>query len=330
MKKIIVLSMALIFLLLAGTLLYILNKNSLKKELTPVSVQFYWLHTVEFAGFYMAEKLGYYEEAGLDVKFKSVDFDKKPTEQVALGESQFGVVGQDEILMAKEKGLSIKALAAIFQQPPHTFISLKDKNITTPEHLKGKRVAIECGITTELFQRTFIRNAGINQTEYTDVCSNYEISQLINNTIDVMAGFIENEPALLELQGFKVNNILLSDYGFFMYPNVIFTTDEMIKNNPELVRIFLQATIKGYEYAIEHTEEAVNETLKYDTALDLDHQNLSMEKQIPLINSGKHSIGWIDKTSWDKGYETLKQIGVIKKEIGYHEVVDVSYLNKND
>lgn len=299
------------------------------QKLTPVSIQFSWFHTAEFVGFYVAKDKGYYRDAGLEVTFYEVELPTPPADQVAAGKAAFGVAGIDGVLLAREKGNKMVALAAIYQQSPVAFIVFKESGITKPEDFIGKRVTIECGSNAEYPQRAVLSKLKISSDQITEICSTYNIDQLLNDETDVFAGFVTNEPILLELQGHEINSILVTDYGVNFYANMIFTTEDMIKENPQIVQNFISATIKGYEYALANPEEGVQATLKLESGLGQlseEHQRRTMAVQTPLIFSGKTPIGWMEDEIWEQGTQILLDQRILQGPVDFSEAYTNQFL----
>ncbi len=282
--------------------------------LKKLIIQLSWFHTAEFAGFYIAQDTGFYKEAGLDIELLEAKPPEPVQDVIISGRADFGVTGIDGILLAKESGHPMKALAAIYQQSPVTFIMLKESGIEKPEDFAGKRVTIECGSNAEYPQRALLKKLQLTD-KIKENCYTYSIDQLLNNDTDVFAGFVTNEPILLEQLGHPVKNILVVDYGINYYPNLIFTSEERVTTDRTTVQKFVTATLKGYEYALAHPEEAVTSTLKRKSGLgtlSIEHQRQTMSVQSPLIFIGKTPLGWMEKATWDQGLEILREQAIVQ------------------
>jgi len=295
------------------------------KNLTPLKVRLSWLHTAEFAGLYIAKKLGYYEQEGLDVSFEPYDFDKSAIGVVHSGDAQIGFGSSTEILLARADGIKVKAFSSLFQISPCALISLKSSSITTPKDLNGKTIGIECGTNTEYQERAMLMRFNVN---FTETCSEYDINQLLSGEADAIGGFITNEPILFRLEGYDINTMLVSDYGVDIYPNVMFADDDYIANNPDIILGFLRATKKGIEYSLEHTEEVVDEVLKYDPDLDRNHQIETMIVQTPLIFSGGSPIGWMGKSKWETSQEILLEQNVLDNPMDVDDAYTMQFLDR--
>ena len=138
-----------------------------------------------------------------------------------------------------------------------------------------------------------------------------------------------NEPYQVIEAGKEVNIIFPAEYGVNMYADVLFTTENMIENNPELVEGFVSATLEGWQYAIEHEEEAVDHTLKYSPDLSRAHQTYMLHQTIPLIHTGNEHLGLMTEAAWGNIYEILLGESLVTKldinEVYTNEFVEKAY-----
>jgi NitT/TauT family transport system substrate-binding protein len=296
-----------------------------KKELIPVKVRLSWLHTAEFSGLYLAKELGYYEKEGLNVSFEPFDFENDTIDYVSVGNAQFGVSSFSEILISRDKKHLVKAVFALFQKNPNVLISLKASNITKPQDLNGKTIALNCGGNNEVDQIAFLKKYHIN---YTKACTEYNITQLTDKKVDAVDGFITNEPILYEEAGYAINYLLLAEYGIRDYPNLIFATEDYLEKNPILIEKFLRATEKGIEHSIENHDDAVSATLKYDPTLNTAAQLKTMDAQSPLLFDGTAKIGWIKAESLEQTRQMLVDQNLLNKSANIDEIYTNSFLER--
>ncbi len=299
--------------------------NETKQELAPITVKLSWLHTAEFAGLYTADSLGYYEEEGLDVTLDAFDFEKTAIDYVSDGQAQFGFGSSTEVILAREQNKSVKAVFALYQTSPDVLLSLDESKITKPEDLQGKKIGLSCGSNTEYQEIAFLKKFNIT---YTSTCSGYDINQLLNGDADAIGGFITNEPILFEEKGYKINKMLISDYGVDVYPNLIFVSEDYMESNPDIILKFLRATKKGLEYSLAHTNNALNFTISMDSSLDVNHQKKTLLVQAPLIHSGISPIGWMDKPKWMETQQLLLDQNMITIPVNPEEAYTMEFLNK--
>jgi NitT/TauT family transport system substrate-binding protein len=320
-------------LLLVSGLLTACNTSTPTPEPAEVTIQLSWFHTVEFAGFYAAEQQGYYAEENLAVNLVPGGFDARPWREVAEGRADFGVTGGNLLLMALSEGLPVRAIAAIFRQSPVALMALAESGIRTPQDLAGKRVGIispEMDDGNDIQFLAMLRQLEIDESEMElVVIEDYSVGSLTSGAMDVSSVFSTNEPVGAELQGVDVNLIFPQDYGVLIYANVLFARQGLTEEQPDLVERFVRATLRGYQYAIEHPDEASDLTLKYDETLDSGFQRASMRAEIPLIDTGDAPIGTMDKAVWQSTQDMLLEQGFISSPVDLNALYTNEFVEKS-
>ena len=127
-----------------------------------VTLRLKWLHQAQFAGFYTAEQKGFYENNGIDITINPGGIDFPAVQMVAGGGDMFGVTGGDQILLARDKGVPIVAIAVIYPGNPFTMFALESSGISEPKDFIGKKIGIQPGANEELMYRAMMANAGID------------------------------------------------------------------------------------------------------------------------------------------------------------------------
>jgi hypothetical protein len=192
--------------------------------------------------------------------------------------------------------------------------SLKESGITTPQDFIGKTVGLETAVNVDILYKIMMNKLGIDRSLVNEVTIGYDATELLEGTTDVSTGYIINEPNQAIEAGKEINTILMADYGVNMYADVIVATEDTIENRPELVEKFLRATLKGWQYALENADEAVDATLKYATDSSRSHQTYMLKSSVPLIHTGHTPIGWMEKSDWEQVQNILFEQGIIAKE----------------
>lgn len=311
------LSIGLVLVLALALLLVACGSDDEKKDeeqpLTPVSIQFSWVHAIEFAGFYAAEDQGYYKDAGLEVTLNGGGFDEQgyidPIQRVMDGESMFGVTDAGGLLMARAEGKPLVAIGTIYQRSPIVLLSLAEKGITKPGDLLGKRIYMD-ETNVAVPYRAFLAGEGITSEDIIEIPkTDFTLAPLLNDEIDAMVCFITNEVVQARELGHEINTLVLSDYGVEVYANVIFTTEELIENDPELVEKFLAASLKGIQWTVDDTDAGAEVVLKYygdDMPDDLRNVQVpGMAASAPLLRPAGSEPGMMEASAWQYTYDTL-------------------------
>ncbi|MDO8281554.1 MAG: ABC transporter substrate-binding protein [Thermodesulfovibrionia bacterium] len=291
------------------------NNGSTNKNVDIVSVRLKWFHQAQFAGLYIAEDMGFYRAEGLNVELRPGGQDFSAVKLVAAGSEDFGIAGADEILIAREKGMPLVAIAVIFQKSPVCFFSKKDSGIKSPYDFVGRRVAMQYGTNVRNEYVAMMRKLGVDMSKVIEVPSRFDMQQFFEGKVDVWNGYVINERLAAEEHGFNVNLICPSEYGIDMYSDTLFTTEKMIMNRPDVVRKMVKATIEGWKSALADREYTVKAVLKRDSRLNAEHERRMLDAEADLIAArevNQHRIGWMDKQVWESMQLTLASIGILR------------------
>lgn len=246
-----------LLILLVSSCLY--AGSALKEE--KVSIQLLWLDQFEFAGFYIAKEKGFYKEAGLDVEIKPFRDGMKISKDVSEGKTTYGIANSS-ILVDRSKGMPIVAIGAILQSSPRGIAVKKSSNIFTINDLKNKKIMLTDDYENDVLIMAMLTSKGLKKDDFTVLPQSHNINDLIDDKIDAMMIYTSNQPFLLREKGVETTIFKPREYGFDCYADILYTSEYEIKNHPERTRAFYEATMRGWQYAFEHTDESVELILK--------------------------------------------------------------------
>ncbi len=301
-------------------LFLILTTQKSDSQTDNVDVRLKWIHQAQFAGYYSADQEGYYETNNIDVNLNQGGVDFPSIQIVAGGKEQFGVTGADQILLAREKGVPIVAIAAIYQKTPISYMSLKETNITEPKDFIGKTIGIKTGRDSEIQYRAMMKKLELSTDAINEIPIKVDLSLFFDKKIDIWPSYVINEPITVKNKGYDINLISPYDYGIQFYGDTLFTSEEMIKNNPDLVKRFVESTIKGWNYAYDNPQKAAKHTIVYSDRLDLDHEEKMMKASLDLLRKNNEQIGLMNKDTWQGMQKVFLEQGTMKKTIDIDEV----------
>ena len=294
---------------------------------SKVSIRLKWLHQAQFAGFYYAKESGIYAaDKSVNVTLQPGGVDSPAIQLVASGSDQFGVTGADQILIAREKGIPVVAVACIYRKTPFVLFSLASSGIRRMDDLKGKKVGVKLGGNEELTYRAMMQKAGIPSSAVTEIPVKFDISPLLTNQVQVWPGYAINEPITAEEKGFPVNLIWPDQYGVRLYADVLFTTEEMIRTHPETVSSIVRATVKGWEQALANKEQAVTYTLRYGNQLTREHETKMLNASEALIKPDANPIGSMDPAVWREMRQFLRDLKFISTEVDLSQSFRTDFL----
>jgi ABC-type nitrate/sulfonate/bicarbonate transport system substrate-binding protein len=286
-----------------------------KKPSSQVNIRLKWLNQAQFAGFYYAKEAGIYAEKGLTVTLHPGGIDYPAIQMVASGSDHFGVTGADQILIAREKGIPVVAIACIYRKSPFVLFALKESTIQRVEDFPGKKIGIKLGGNEELTYRAMMNAAGISSTLVQEIPIKFDITPLLSKQVDVWPGYSINEPITAEEKGFPVNLIWPSDYGIHLYADVLFTTEEMLRTQPEIVKAVVQATLEGWSKAFANKDSAVTYTLRYGKELTKDHETRMLNASEPLVKPDDKPIGYMELSVWKEMHSLLRESNFLKSDV---------------
>lgn len=299
---------------------------------TPVTIQLSWIPTIEYAGLYVAEDQGYYAEQGLAVNLVAGGEDAEgnyisPIDTVLQGRADLGVTSASVLLQARASKAPLVAVASIYQRNPLGFTSLAAKQISTPQDLIGKTIQI--GPDSRILLQAMLATQGIDPDQVkTSERTDFSIEPLLSGQADVIDTFVTNELVTCKLLGVAVNNILPIDYGIEEYPNVLFTTEQMIANHPDVVERFLRATIRGMNYAVADPQPIGALSVQRNSSLDLKAETEAMFQSVPLLNPTGSRPGMMTAATWKSIYGMLLDQRVLSQPIDVDAAYSLAFLDK--
>ena len=302
---------ALFRLLAAGALLSVVAGCVFAQQdpLREVRVQLKWTHQFQFAGYYAAIQQGYYRDAGLDVKLIEYSPSSQPIDQLIGGRVDF-CVADSGVLLYSATGVPLVALAAIFQHSPSVVMARDDGTITTLADFRGKRAMLPGGfMNAELM--SMMETAGVRPDDLELVPGSVRIESLIEGQTDLFNGYITNEPFAMQQRGLPYLVFSPRDYGVDFYGDIILTTEAKIASDPELVRTFVDASIRGWRYAVDHPEAIVELILReYNTqGRSREHLMFEAREAIKLILPDLVPIGYMNEERWRRIEEVFRSQG---------------------
>jgi signal transduction histidine kinase/ABC-type nitrate/sulfonate/bicarbonate transport system substrate-binding protein/ActR/RegA family two-component response regulator len=275
-----------------------------------VVLQLAWKHQFQFAGYYAALHKGFYTEAGLDVVIVEGGEGKFAREQVKENHAQYGIAGS-ELLLHRADGDPFVVLAAILQHSPSVLLTRSDSDIFTLHDLIGKKVMLLPGKKDADILAAF-NNEGIPLTAINRLDQTYRLSDLIDGTTDAVSAYETNEPWFLQQSGIEPAVISPRAYGVDFYSDCLFTTEAELKSHPQRVRQFLQASLQGWQYAIDHPQEVIDILLnQYKVAKSPEHLQFEAEAIERNMRPDFVQIGHMNPGRWKHIHRTYASLGMI-------------------
>jgi NitT/TauT family transport system substrate-binding protein len=280
-----------------------------------VTMRLDWLYQGPNAGFMIALDKGYYEQAGLNVEMGPGKGSGSTAQLVASKATQFGFADGFVVGAGVAKGMSIRMVAGIFRRNPTAVVVLDDSDIRSPKDLEGKTIAIPTGATQFQQWPAFVKGCGLDASKIrvTNIDPAGSPPALITGQVPAIAGYAQGYVPSVEIRGNKKARILwYADCGVTAVSNGIIVHNDLIKEDPELVRSFVAATLKGFLYGRAHIDELTATVKKFSEttvpAISRREAELSFNTWVTPSTAGK-PLGWMSDKDWQQTVEVLKQYG---------------------
>ncbi len=303
-------------------------------EPVPVTYRLKWLANMSTVGDYYALSQGYFREQGLDVTIKPGGPERDAIRELELGYAHFGVASADQVVRALTKGAPVVVVAQLFQVNPLQWIYRPDQiSITGLSDLRGRRLGVTFGKNDEIIMRTLMARANIDDDEVRLYSVRLDYAPFFKGTVDLW-------PVYINTQGIEISNRMRSSgeqidffdpnrFGVRFVANSVVTSEEMIKRQPELVRRFVAALLKGWRHAMKPENSAravaVVQSFDRDTAPGILEQQLKATRGL-IQPADQQAIGAIDRIAWQQTEEMMLQHNQISRPVAVVEHLNTDML----
>lgn len=309
-----------IFCLILALCIVFVSAGCNNKNDNEITVVLDWTPNTNHIGLYVAQKMGFYDEAGLDVKIVQPPEDGA-TMLVASGKAQFGISFQDSLAIAlsADESIDVSAVAAICTHNLSGIISRGDKKIDSFKDMEGKTYATWGSPIEQIMIKYAMEKEG----------GDFEKLDMINSTVaDVMSAldtdmidtvwvyeYWDVVKAKCENYDYNYFDFKSVDDVFDYYTPVIISSNEYLLQHKDEAEKFIAATKKGYEYAARHSDEAAKILIEETVGLDekLVYESAKFMSEYFLDESGEW--GKIDRERWNGFYSWLYENKLIEKDL---------------
>ena len=295
--------------------LLLLAGSASAAELRPIRLQLKWWHQFQFAGYYAAIEQGFFAEEGLDVSVVEGTATRIPLEELKAGRADFAVSDADGLL-ERMQGTPLVVVGAIFQHSPYVLLSLKDRGITEPSQLIGKRVMDDAHQGSAQL-RAMLRREGLDPAAVTFVSHSWDLDDLVAGRVDAISAYRTVEPLALRARGLEPQLLDARDYGIDFYGDALYAMQSLAERDPELVKAFTRASRRGWEWAFAHVDEQAKAILERPgvrargvTASQLHDEAEAMR---PLVLPDVVEVGHMNPGRWERIAATYVELGEAPK-----------------
>ncbi|MEM0937352.1 MAG: ABC transporter substrate-binding protein [Pseudomonadota bacterium] len=267
---------------------------------TAATLQLSWLHSVQFAGSYIADAEGYWSDAGLDVALQPGGPNAPVEPPVISGQALVGISAADYTAAAVEQGAPFRIIAVAMQKNPFVITSLPANPVNSPKDMEGKRLGMALANQPVLEALCALNDTDASAIEV--VPTQYSAQPLIGGEVDCLLSWETDLPVAMAIQGIESQTMLMADFGYAVHSQTYITTEDSLANRRADLVALMAGEVRGWEAYRADTDAAAALTVERfpDLGLDLETQRLQATRQVPLMFSDltdREGFGaWTDET----------------------------------
>lgn len=306
------------------------KKSEGEEGLEKVKVILDWTPNTNHTGIYVAKEKGYFKDLGLDVEIIQPS-EGSSLQLVAAGKGDFAITYQEDLTYARtsDSPMPVKAIATIIQHNTSGFASPKEKNIKTVKDFEGKVYGGFGGPSEKAILQAVMEKAGADFSKLTTVdVGTEDFFIATKNNLDFEWTFEGWTNISAKLRNFDINYIPLRelDERLDYYTPIIASSESTLNEKSDMVKKFMEATSKGYEFAINNPEESAEILVKEVPEIDKD---LAVESQKFLAKEYKSDAnrwGEMKDSVWDNYTQFMLEYKLINKDMKASEAYTNEFL----
>jgi ABC-type nitrate/sulfonate/bicarbonate transport system substrate-binding protein len=278
------------------------------EELIPVTIMLDWVPNTNHTGIFVAEAEGYFEEAGLDVEIIQPG-EVYPEAAVVSGAADFGISHQEMVTLARADGAPVVSIAAILQHNTSGFAAAARLNVSSPSDFEGLRYGAWGSPFEEPTLKVLMGCDGGDFSKLDMVNTGFAdpLALIDEEQIDIAWIFYGWQAFQAQQQGVDIDVLMMEDYFDCIpdyYTPVVITSEDTIADKPEVVRAFMKAVSRGYDFATRNPGEAAVLLLNAVPELDVELVKASQDwlsqyylAEAPRWGEQKESV-WRGYSDW--------------------------------
>ncbi len=310
----------LLMAVLAGSMAGCGTKAKSSTDLKKITFVLDWVPNTNHTGIYVAKENGYFKDAGLDVEIVQPPEDGAEM-LVGAKKAQFGISSQDGLMPALigKHAIPVTAVAAVVQHNTSGIISRKGEGMDRPKGLEGKKYATwDKDLEKATIKNVMEADGGdFSKVQLIPSTVTDEISALQSKSVDAIWIFYGWTGIASKVENFDTDYFAFKDINstFDFYTPVIIGNTNWMKQNTDTTKAFLNAVRKGYEYTIEHPDEAADILCKAAPELDRKLVKASQEYLNKQYKAEVEQWGYIDPKRWNRFYHWVSDHGLSDTKI---------------
>ena len=283
-----------------------------------------------FVGAYVAQEKRFFADEGVSVTIQHSAGGGEHLQLLAAGEVH--VTTQDAAILLQrraEPGLPLVSIGLIGQRGQQAYVALADSGIESPADWEGRTVGFKGTPPPDVF--AILEAVGLDESQVDLVNVGFDPRVLTEGVVDVYPVYKSNEPNLIRSWGYELNMWDVADYGVPTLGLAYVSTEALVQEEPEMLRSFMTAVLRGIEYAGEHPDEAVQIVLQYTGEdADAEHMRFMMDSEFVDYESPvteQNGSGWQTVEQWQALADMLLEYEALSGPVNVREAFTNEFLS---
>jgi NitT/TauT family transport system substrate-binding protein len=314
--------------------LFLLGWSSTSLAVDKVTLNLNWFYVGDHSPYFVALDKGWYKEEGLEPTILTGKGSGDVVKRVDVGAADIGIVDTGVLIIARAQGAKVKVVSMLFDKSPNCMWMWKDSGINNPKDLVGKKIAAPPGDA----QRTIfpalaqVNGFDADKVTFVNIAAEAKFTALAAKQVDVVFDFYSGAPFYYKAMGQEnVKYMMFADWGVDVYSNALVATEKYIKDHRDLIRRFVRASLRGWEFTLKNPEEAIEIMAKHRPEIDKPLLLANLKLIIDLFRTNRYKqngIGWVDDKKMAESIKIISRYQDLKVDMKPSDLYTNEFLTK--
>jgi NitT/TauT family transport system substrate-binding protein len=299
-----------------------------------ITLNLNWFYVGDHSPYFVALDKGWYKEEGLEPTILTGKGSGDVVKRVDIGSADIGIVDTGVLIVARAQGAKVKIVSMLFDKSPYCMWMWKDSGINSPKDLVGKKIGAPPGDAQRTIFPALAQANGFDPDKVTfvNISAEAKFSALAAKQMDVIFDYYSGAPFFHKAMGEEnVKYMMFADYGVDVYSNALVASEKYIKENPGIIKRFVKASLRGWEFALKNPEEAIEIMAKHRPEIDKPVLLANLKLIIDLFRTNRYKqngIGWVDDKKMADAIKIISQYRDLKVDMKTSDLYTNEFLTK--